>query len=67
MPRKSKLPGCPYRLSDDAWYYLEARGILVVQELRTNTVYVGTSVARISWARVRKALEAHDNATKKHA
>ena len=55
-PKRTPLNGQVHLIAEGAWFYDEAKGILVVTELRRNGVYIGTAKCRIPWAMLKAAV-----------
>jgi hypothetical protein len=60
MSKRRTYPRDPRKLSRDAWFYEEPRGIQVVIEHRDEFGgYIGTVRTRLTWARLDKAVRNH--------
>lgn len=58
--KKRAYPLDPRKVSSDAWFYEEPRGILVVAELKEGAIrYAGTVQTRLSWKKLEKAVDNH--------
>lgn len=58
--KKAAYSLAPIQLGKDAWFYESRYGIVVVAEKRDAAgIYTGTTMTRISWAKLAKSLAKH--------